>query len=77
VNGVEINLDTIQSYEYPIARPLFIYGKGEHKQITLGMQEFMDEYVSDAAVGEWGYLGDIGLVPLDPGKLEEVRLAVK
>jgi len=77
INGVEINLDTIQSYEYPIARPLFIYGKGEHKQITYGMQEFMDEYVSDAAVGEWGYLGDIGLVPLDPGKLEEVRLAIK
>ena len=41
------------------------------------MQEFMNEYVSDAAMGEYGYLGDAGLVPLDDAKLEEVRLAVK
>ena len=77
INGVEISLDTIQSYEYPIARPLYVYGKGQHVGVIPGMQEFMNEYVSDAAMGEWGYLGDAGLVPLDNAKLEEVRLAVK
>lgn len=77
INGVEISLDTIQSYEYPIARPLYVYGKGQHVGVIPGMQEFMNEYVSDAAVGEWGYLGDAGLVPLDDATLEEVRLAVK
>lgn len=77
VNGVEISLDTIQSYEYPIARPLYVYAKGEHRRIVPGFQEFMNEYVSDAAMGEYGYLGDIGLVPLDDTKLQQVRLAVK
>ena len=77
INGVEISLDTIQSYEYPIARPLYVYGKGQHVGVIPGMQEFMNEYVSDAAVGEWGYLGDAGLVPLDDATLEEVRLAVR
>ena len=77
VNGVEINMDTIQSYEYPLARPLYVYAKGEHKQITYGMQEFMDEYVSDNAMGEWGYLGDYGLVPLDDKMLAQVRDNIK
>lgn len=77
VNGVELNLDTIQSYEYPIARPLYIYAKGQHVGVIPGMQEFMNEYVSDAAMGEWGYLGDAGLVPLDEKMLAQVRDNVK
>jgi phosphate transport system substrate-binding protein len=35
------------------------------------------EYVSDAAIGEDGYLADKGLVTLPADKLEEVRAAVK
>ncbi len=77
IEGVNISLDTIQSYEYPISRPLYVYAKGEHKSITYGMQEFMDEYVSDSAVGEWGYLGDAGLVPLSTQKLADIRTAIK
>jgi len=41
------------------------------------MQEFMDEYVSDNAMGEWGYLGDYGLVPLDDKMLAQVRDNIK
>lgn len=73
VEGIEISLETIQEYVYPISRPLFVYGKGEHRNIIVGFQEFMDEYVSDAAMGEWGYLSDIGLVPLNQEKLQIVR----
>ena len=77
INGIEINLETIQSYEYPIARPLYVYAKGEHVGVIPGMQEFMNEYVSDAAMGDWGYLADYGLVPLDAEMLASVRENVK
>jgi len=77
IEGVTISLDTIQSYEYPISRPLYVYAKGEHRNIVPGFQEFMNEYTSEAAVGEYGYLGDAGLVPLDSKTLAKVRLAVK
>ena len=73
VENVEISLDNIQTYEYPISRPLYVYAKGEHVGVIPGMQEFMNEYVSDAAMGEWGYLGDAGLVPLDSKTLADVR----
>ena len=76
IEGVEISLDTIQSYEYPIARPLFFYAKKAHVNVVPGMQEYMDEFVSDNAVGEYGYLMDRGLVPLESKSLSEVRTNV-
>ena len=76
IEGVEISLDTIQSYEYPIARPLFFYAKKAHVNVVPGMQEYMDEFVSDNAVGEYGYLMDRGLVPLESKSLTEVRANV-
>ena len=76
IEGVEISLDTIQSYEYPIARPLFFYAKKAHVNVVPGMKEYMDEFVSDNAVGEYGYLMDRGLVPLESKSLSEVRTNV-
>jgi len=73
IEGVEISLDTIQTYEYPIARPLFFYGKKAHVGVIPGMQEYMNEFVSDDAVGDYGYLMDRGLVPLETKTLSEVR----
>ena len=77
VEGTEVDLDTIQEYVYPIARPLYIYAKKQHVGVIPGMQEFMNEYVSDAAMGEWGYLGDLGLVPLSDTLLNLVRASVE
>ncbi|MGA0085784.1 MAG: substrate-binding domain-containing protein [bacterium] len=73
INGIEISLDTIQSYDYPIARPLFFYAKKAHIGVIPGMQEYMEEFVSDAAIGDYGYLLDRGLVPLETSTQEKVR----
>ena len=73
INGVEISLDSIQSYDYPVARPLFFYAKKAHIGVIPGMQEFMEEFVSDAAIGDYGYLLDRGLVPLESSTQEKVR----
>ena len=54
-----------------------IYAKKEHFKYIPGMTEFMAEYTSEAAMGEYGYLADQGLVPLEYKTLEEVRHNVK
>lgn len=65
IDGVAPDYETIQSGEYPIARPLFVYFKKEHLGVTPNLQEFMDEYQSEDAIGEEGYLVDKGLIPLN------------
>ncbi|MEM7210100.1 MAG: substrate-binding domain-containing protein [Pseudomonadota bacterium] len=72
INGVEISLDSIQSYDYPVSRPLFFYVKKAHVGVVPGIQEYMQEFTSEDAVGEEGYLADIGLVPLDGDKLAKI-----
>lgn len=64
INGVELNFDNISSYEYPGARPLFFYVKKQHMSVIPGMHEFIDEFVSEKAMGMDGYLSPAGLVPL-------------
>ena len=76
IEGVEIGLDSIQSYQYPVSRPLFFYVKKAHIGTVPGMKEYMSEFVGDSAIGEYGYLSDIGLVPLASDKLAKVRYGV-
>jgi len=64
VNGVELTFENIASYEYPGARPLFFYVKKQHMGVIPGMNEFIDEFVSEKAMGMDGYLFPAGLVPL-------------
>jgi ABC-type phosphate transport system, periplasmic component len=77
INGEEISLDNIKSYKYPISRPLFFYAKKAQGGVIPGKREYMNEFVSDAAVGEYGYLKDRGLVPLETSTLSKVRSKVK
>lgn len=64
IEGVEISLEAIQDGSYPISRPLFFYVKNDHVGIVYGLEEYIDEFVSKEAVGQSGYLLDVGLVPL-------------
>ena len=77
IEGVEIGLDSIQSYQYPVSRPLFFYVKKAHIGTVPGMKEYMSEFVGDSAIGEYGYLSDIGLVPLASDKYKITRTAAK
>ena len=73
INGVEANLETIGSFDYPISRPLFIYIKNAHRGVIPGMNEFLAAYASSDAMGAGGYLSERGLVVLDDAKLKEVQ----
>jgi len=77
IEGSVISLDSIQSYEYPIARPLFIYFKKEHMDIVPGLEKFMKTYINKKAMGPRGYLMDLGLVPLDKETFKEMRKRTK
>ena len=73
VEGIEISLDSIQDYSYPIARPLYFYVKKAHIGVIPGLQEYLAEFASDDAIGEEGYLIDTGLVPLESGQLSKLK----
>ena len=73
IGGVEPSMETIASGEYGISRPLFIYIKNAHRKVIDGMPAFIEEYVSDKAMGEDGYLSERGLVVLPADKLKQVQ----
>jgi phosphate transport system substrate-binding protein len=77
IDGVEPTYETIASGKFPASRPLFIYVKKAHIGVIPGLQEFVNEYVSDKALGEEGYLADRGLVPQPTADLARTRADVK
>ncbi len=77
IDGIEISLETIQSYQYPIARPLFFYVKKAHMRVIPGMKKYLEDFVDEKANGEEGYLADAGLVPLKEGQRMALREQIK
>jgi phosphate transport system substrate-binding protein len=71
INGVEDDVDNIASGKYPLSRSLYVYVKKEHIGVIPGLQDFVNEYVSETAFGEDGYLEKKGLVPLPKAEREE------
>ncbi|WP_349371876.1 PstS family phosphate ABC transporter substrate-binding protein [Salinarimonas sp.] len=76
INGVEPTPDTIADDSYPIARPLFFYVKNAHRGVIPGLQEFVEMYMAEEAIGPGGYLSERGLVPLSDERRAEVQDAV-
>ena len=69
IDGVAPAYDSIASFEYPGARPLYVYIKGNHLQAIRGLREFVAEYVS--AWGPDGYLIEEGMI----ANPEDVRVS--
>lgn len=77
IDGVEPTFESIADGSFPAARPLYVYIKKAHIGVIPGLKEFMDEYVSERAIGEEGYLSDRGLVALPKAELNKVRADVR
>jgi phosphate transport system substrate-binding protein len=75
IAGVEPSEETIASFEYSISRPLYFYIKNAHRGVIPGLNDFIAEYTSDAAMGVGGYLEERGLTPLSEAKLADVQTA--
>jgi phosphate transport system substrate-binding protein len=77
INGIRPNASSIADGSYPLARSMFIYVKKGQIGVTKGLQEFVNEYVSDAASGRGGYLQSRGLIPLPPGQHDGQKAVAK
>jgi len=64
IDGVAPSPDSIADGSYPLARSLYIYVKKAHIGVTPGLQEFVQEFMSEGAAARGGYLQDRGLIPL-------------
>src|SRR5687767_3074094 len=54
INGVAPDFDSIADGKYPVSRPLYFYVKKAHVGRVPGIREYVAEFVSDQAVGEYG-----------------------
>jgi phosphate transport system substrate-binding protein len=68
INGVEPTEETIASLEYPGARKMYIYLKGEHIQAKPKLRDFVAAYAR--MWGKSGALERIGLVPFAGAEAE-------
>ena len=71
IGGGEATFENIADGSYPISRPLFFYVKKAHVGVIPGLREFVEEFVSERASGEEGYLSDRGLIPMSDDERDE------
>lgn len=64
IEGVAPEFDAIADGSYSVSRPLYVYVKAQHAEVIPGMQDFIDEFTSERAWGDDGYLTDRGLIPM-------------
>ena len=64
IESVEPTFESIADKSYPISRPLFFYVKKAHVGVVPGIKGYLNEFTSERAWGEDGYLAEKGMIPL-------------
>lgn len=77
IGGVEPNFENIADGEYPVSRSLFFYVKKAHVGVIPGIEEYLAEFISEDAMGEYGYLAEKGLIPLPESEAAKTMETVK
>jgi phosphate transport system substrate-binding protein len=62
LNGKTPTAEAIAADDYPVARSMFFYVKKAHVGVVPGIAEYVSEFTSNAAMGQNGYLKDVGLI---------------
>jgi phosphate transport system substrate-binding protein len=62
INGVSPTYSTISTFNYPGARPLYIYIKNAHANAIPAVRAFAAEFTKESAFGPRGYLTKAGLI---------------
>lgn len=76
IGGNEPTVENIQNGKWPMARSMFVYMKKNHIGTVPGLQDFFNEYASEQAMGDDGYLEKKGLVPSPAADRARFRAAV-
>jgi phosphate transport system substrate-binding protein len=77
INGVQPTYETISSFKYPGARPLYIYVKNAHVRAIPSIRAFVAEFTKESAIGPNGYLKQLGLVPAPASVRAKSQLAAR
>ena len=77
VDGVQPTFDAIADGKYPVSRPLFFYVKKAHVGVIPGIQEYLEEFTSEKAWGEDGYLSEKGMIPMPDAERAKYRIDVE
>lgn len=64
VQGFEPTFENISAGDYPVSRSLYFYVKNQHVGSVPGLKEYLEEFTSEKAWGDYGYLTDKGLIPM-------------
>ena len=73
VEGSAPTFENIADKVYKVSRSLFFYVKKAHIGVVPGIEEYLNEFLSDKAMGDFGYLAEKGLIPLPTAELATVR----
>lgn len=77
MSGVTPSLETIESGQYPVSRPLFIYIKDAHVGVIPGLLEFAQFFVSPQMGGTGSPLDKAGLIPMNSRERAQVVADIK
>ena len=77
INGVAPTYQTISGFQYPGARPLYIYVKNAHVRAIPAIRAFVAEMTKESAIGPRGYMLAGGLVAAPNGVRARSQLAAR
>ena len=77
INGVAPTYQTISSFQYPGARPLYIYVKNAHVRAIPAIRAFVAEMTKESAIGPKGYMLSGGLVAAPAPVRARAQLAAR
>lgn len=77
IDGQLPTFDAIADSSYPVSRSLFFYVKKAHIGVIPGIEQFLAEFTSEKAMGEYGYLAEKGMIPMTETERTQVLNTVK
>jgi len=73
IDGKEPTFDNIADGLYPVSRALYFYVKKDHAGMIPGVRQYINEFTSEKAAGDDGYLVDKGLIPMPEEERKKFR----
>jgi phosphate transport system substrate-binding protein len=77
INGIAPTYQTISTFKYPGARPLYIYVKNAHVRAIPAIRAFVAEMTKESAIGPKGYMLSGGLVAAPAPVRARAQLAAR
>jgi len=77
VESVEPTFETIADKSYPISRPLYFYAKKAHVEVVPGIIGYLNEFTTERAWGDDGYLAEKGMIPLPEASRKALATSVR